>query len=435
MDVSGNFQPKLEEKRMDCWNKKEKLGVLASTYNQLTHIKKEDKTLDFAEYLFRYGVEVLEQTENNRYFSILNRSLLALVYSKKGQWGKALTIGEKALHDALSQGGEVAPICKMVLSVILMEKRNFKEAGGGLMDSAALLREMDRQTPLEKNNQATVGNKSLKTAKFENKPDTISHEDSNSYLFRLQMFGPFRVFYHHEEIKANSWRTVKSRDLLAYLAHQNKPVSTDQIMEALWPGTDPDKSSALFHTTLYYLRRLLQQFTKEEIIIRGSKRYQLRPGSILIDRVQYEAVAQKALKKTITTALVEELEAVAMLYRGDYLEDLDYQWVTPIQEELRNINYDLKQRLAVYYLQNRLYSRALTHLRQIMAENPYSEEVLRLLLTTLAKMGDLTAVKKEYAVFAKTILKDIGIRPSSKITALYKAINDINLPKSMRIIG
>ena len=91
-----------------------------------------------------------EQTENNRYFSILNRSLLALVYSKKGQWGKALTIGEKALHDALSQGGEVAPICKMVLSVILMEKRNFKEAGGGLMDSAALLREMDRRTPLEK---------------------------------------------------------------------------------------------------------------------------------------------------------------------------------------------------------------------------------------------------------------------------------------------
>ena len=35
--------------------------------------------------------------------------------------------------------------------------------------------------------------------------------------FRIQMFA-VQVFYHQEEINANSWRTVKSRDLLAYLA-------------------------------------------------------------------------------------------------------------------------------------------------------------------------------------------------------------------------
>ena len=422
MDVNGIFEPKLEEKKMDCLKKKEQLSVLASTYSQFAHIQNRDQSLNFAEYFFRCGVEVLEQTENNQYFSILSRSLLALVYSKKGQLSKALAIGEKALHDAISQAGEIAPICKMVLDAILMENGNFKKAGEGLMDSAALFKEMDRQAPLVNNNQVTVGNKSLKSLKFENKPDAISHEDSGSYLFRIQMFGPFRVFYHHEEIKANSWRTVKSRDLLAYLAHQNKPVSTDQILEDLWPDLEFEKASALFHTTLYYLRRLLQQYTEEEIIIQGSKRYQLRPGSVLIDRFQFEAIARKTLSKTMTTALANELEAVAMLYRGDYLEDLDYQWVIPIQEELKNIYIGLKQELAVYYLKNKLYSRALTHLRQIMAENPYSEGVLRLLLTTLAEMGDLTAVKEQYAVFAKTVLKDLGIRPSSEIAAFYKEL-------------
>ena len=79
-----------------------------------------------------------------------------------------------------------------------------------------------------------------------------------------------RVFHREQELDATSWRTVKTRDLLAYLAHQDKPVSTDQILEDLWPNFDPDKASALFHTTLYYLRRLLQQFTNKEIIIRGS---------------------------------------------------------------------------------------------------------------------------------------------------------------------
>ena len=114
-------------------------------------------------------------------------------------------------------------------------------------------------------------------------------------LFRIRMFGPIRVFFGGQEINVAWWRTVKSRHLLAYLAHQDKPVCTDQIMEDLWPDVQPDKALALFHTTLYYLRRLLHQFTKEEMILRGSKRYQLRPGTILSDRIEFEETVHLAL--------------------------------------------------------------------------------------------------------------------------------------------
>lgn len=209
---------------------------------------------------------------------------------------------------------------------------------------------------------------------------------------------------------------------MAYLAHQDKPVSTDQILEDLWPDVCLDKASAVFHTTLYYLRRLLQQYTHKKIIIYGSRRYQLRPGSIWIDKCQFEEAAQRTLRKTMTAALANELETIVSLYRGDYLEDLDYQWVIPVQEKLKNINISLKMKLAVYYLENKMYPQALVHLRQLMAENPYSEEVLRLLLTTLAGMGDLLAVNKEYTGFVKTLLKELGIKPSLAITAFYKEL-------------
>lgn len=423
MGCRGSSDQELKHKNIGCLNNKEPLDTMAVTCNLFTQIQNGHNALNLAEHLFRCGGEVLEQIENDRYFSVLNRSLLALVYLKKGQWDEALTIGENAFHDALLQGGAVASICEMVLGIILMEKGNSKEAGERLISSAASIIKMARQISLENSSLSTLKYINLlKLRKPENNYEEVSQKAGNSYFFRMQMFGPLRVFHHYEEIKINSWRTVKSRDLLAYLAHQDKPVSTDQILEDLWPDLNPDKASALFHTTLYYLRRLLQQFTNKEIIIHGSKRYQLRPGSILIDRHQFEEVAHRVLGKTMTTALANELETVAALYRGDYLEDLDYQWVIPSQEELRNININLKHELAVYYLKNKMYSQALVHLRQIMAKNPYSEDVLRLLLTTLVRMGDLLAAKKQYAVFVRTLFKELGIRPSFEIRAFYKEL-------------
>ena len=362
---------------------------------------------DLTEFLLHYGEKILQQIEGIQLIGIVNRSLLALVYLKNGAWDEALAIGEKAYHEALAEGGVVIPICEMILGMILLERGDLKEAGERLKNSAALLLKMARKiTP------ADTG---------PGKVEPVSQE-GGSCLFRIQMFGPFRVFYHQEEINANSWRTVKSRDLLAYLAHQGRPVSTDQILEDLWPDLNKDKASAVFHTTLYYLRRLVQQYTKEDIVVHGSRRYQLRPGSVLIDRYQFEEAAQWAMEKTMTESLANELETTAALYRGDYLEDLDYQWVLPVREKLRNMNISLKQELAGYYLKSKMYSRALVHIREIMAVDPYSEEALRLLLATLAGKGDLLAVRKEYTAFAKTLFEELGVRPSLETTVFYKKL-------------
>ncbi|HHT48244.1 MAG TPA: hypothetical protein GXZ98_02995 [Firmicutes bacterium] len=380
-----------------------------------------------AEHLLCYGDEILRQMEGAQYIGIINRSLRALSYLKKGERDEALTIGENAYQDALLHGGIVTPICEMILGLILLEMGKDKEAGERWKNSAALLIKMARQITPENSSRGKLrpinleGRGSNRLVKIEPGNYSEARSEDGSYLFRIQMFGSFRVFHRQEEIKAN-WRTVKSRDLLAYLAHWGKPVSTGQILEDLWPDLDADKASAVFHTTLYYLRQLIQRYTKEEIIIYGSRRYQLRPGSVLIDRYQFEEAMQRALGKTMTETLANELETTAALYRGDYLEDLDYQWVIPVQEKLKNINISLKQELAGYYLKNKMYSRALVHIRQLRAEDPYSEEVLRLLLATLAGKGDLLAVKKEYTAFAKTLFEELGIQPSYETKAFFKEL-------------
>ena len=210
---------------------------------------------DSTKHLLHYDGEILQQIEGVKHIEIIYRSIMALTHLQKGRWDEALAIGENAYHDALAQGGVVAPLCEMILGMILLERGDAREAGEKLKNAAALLMKMARQIMPENNSQGKVqpinpdgrGGKHPASSKPGNNSGT-GREDG-SCLFRIQMFGPFRVFYKNKEIHASSWRTVKSRDLLAYLAHRGKPVSTDQILEDLWPDLSTDKASAVFHTT------------------------------------------------------------------------------------------------------------------------------------------------------------------------------------------
>ncbi len=361
--------------------------------NQVVNLRDKYNALDLAEYYFRCGMDVSRQVSEDRFFQTLSRSFLAFVAARKGEWDEALKLAEEAFAEALTQGGAIVPLCELLFSAILLESGDHEQARKRMANSLEFLKRIAVET----------------TGK-------------DAYLFRIQMFGPIRVFHGGQEINTAQWRTVKSRHLLAYLAHQDKPVSTDQIIEDLWPYVEPDKAIALFHTTLYYLRRLLQQFTTEEMIIRGSKRYQLRPGSVFIDRFEFEKNARLALEKEMSTELAEQLESTILLYRGDYLEDLDYQWIAPVQERLRNLNMELRQKLAIFYLQNKMPAKALLHLQQLMALNPYSETTLKLLLTACAEMGDQAAAIKHYLAFTRNIAKELGLQPSAELKKYFSNI-------------
>lgn len=253
-------------------------------------------------------------------------------------------------------------------------------------------------------------------------------EKNPASFLRIRMFGPFQVFCRNTEITSGNWRTIKSRDLLAYLIHQDRPVSVDQIIEDLWPDLNPDKASAVFRSTLYYLRRTLTKFIDEELIIRGTKCYQLRHESVVTDRREFENSAGPFLRKPITDSIIGKLEESLALYRGDYLADLDYPWVIPIREDLKNLLFEIKRRLAIYYFDHKDYRKAVDHLRHLMAVKPFSKENLALLMRSLAGMGDIQGVKEQYLIYVKKVFEELGASPSTEIKVLYNVICNTKKP-------
>lgn len=235
----------------------------------------------------------------------------------------------------------------------------------------------------------------------------------------LMMLGRLRVFINNTEISPESWRTVKVRDLLAYLVHRGEPVSAPQILEDLWPQFDREKAMANFHTTLYQLRLRLRQATGADLVLYGGRCYFVKPGGYSADYHRYEKLITANFREELSADGVAHLERALGMYRGDYLADLDYEWVVQVQEHLKNLYLESRMVLARYYSKHNEINQAIGHLRSAQSLNPLQEEIYSLLMTAYAEKGDRPAIRETYQQLKDVLKEELGLEPSKSTTELF----------------
>jgi two-component SAPR family response regulator len=232
---------------------------------------------------------------------------------------------------------------------------------------------------------------------------------------QIQTFGPLKIMLDGAKPAVVNWRTTKTRDLLAYLLHIQEAVDRETILEDIWPGFEREKVIILFHTTLHNLRQALNQINCHDCLIYQNKRYQLHLENLTLDRKLFEEIIIRSMNKELAPEGVAFLleEAVA-LYKGDYLAELDYDWIRPEQERLKQIYGETRQRLADYYLKKREFSNTIHHLQILTGLNPLNEEIHCLLMTSYAGLGDWLAVERQYQTLTTLLKNELGLAPSAK---------------------
>lgn len=119
--------------------------------------------------------------------------------------------------------------------------------------------------------------------------------------------------------KILSFRTKKAEELLFLLWHFRKtPLSREQIIEALWPDSENDKSTTLLHSTLYQLRKTLTANGFEQPILLQNKLYSLQT-SCESDVEQFITL----INQPLAANRMEELMAI---YQGPYFEQNEFEW-------------------------------------------------------------------------------------------------------------
>ncbi|ASS65233.1 MULTISPECIES: response regulator [unclassified Paenibacillus] len=201
----------------------------------------------------------------------------------------------------------------------------------------------------------------------------------------VRSMGPFSVAAGGGE--PLRFRNSKSRELLAYLhAHEGKPVSKAQIMDALWFGRDIERTQANLHTTVYQLRKDMEAIGLGDAIEHARTAggsYMLRWKAAFDDIGAY--AAERRLYKE-TRSLGHLMRAVT-LYGNGYLAGSGYEWAAPRQAELEIGYIDLLEDMVGVYVRQQRYEIALNPMQTWAQLMPLSGRLHAKMIALLLLLG------------------------------------------------
>lgn len=164
----------------------------------------------------------------------------------------------------------------------------------------------------------------------DNRDETLPPgEQSAPKALEIYVLGPFQVRRNGELVPEDAWGSERAKLLFAYLLDKSKVTfSRDELIELLWPESDPVETGNNFHVTLYRLRRALEPDLKRgkdsSYIKHIGGRYQFNwKSSCWLDLEEF-------LSK-IDSDVPEEIIEAVRLYRGYYLADLDLPHSTEVE--------------------------------------------------------------------------------------------------------
>jgi two-component SAPR family response regulator len=244
---------------------------------------------------------------------------------------------------------------------------------------------------------------------------------------QVRFFGHFEIHCNGEPV--DLWRKGKALTIFKYLlAHRDRQVSRDHLMEWLWPGSTFKETRASLNVAICTLRRLLSNCSAglQNCILLEEGYYRLCPTvRVVTDVEEFDRRYEQGclLEKTNRIEAAAEYEEAIELYRGDYLLDHLYEdWTMVERERLSNAYMDMLERLAVYYNET-LQLRESIRICYWILEKDRSHENSHLLLTEAhVLLGWYGRALHQYRLFKGFLKRTHGTKPSVETEERFEKI-------------
>lgn len=235
----------------------------------------------------------------------------------------------------------------------------------------------------------------------------------------IRAFGKSEVIVRNRPLLISDWKTQTSRDLFfLFLAHP-EGLSKEEVGELMWEELSPAELKLRFKNAIYRMRHAI-----------GSEAVVFQDNFYLFNRsIDYEydvqnflsASSQAADEKDMEKKLLD-YESALNLYQGPYLPDIDHLWVLPDRQKFQEIFIKNILELSKLLVSINRFSDALYFCQKGLESDQCNEEIFRMSMEIHAKMGNKSAIARQYELCVKTLSEEIGTGPSNATHQLYERL-------------
>ncbi|WP_151082071.1 ATP-binding protein [Nocardioides cynanchi] len=252
---------------------------------------------------------------------------------------------------------------------------------------------------------------------------------------RLGLCGALRVTRGGEELSGPRLGSRKARVFAAALAAaRGTAVTTDRLVEAVWPTRQPRDPQANLATLASRLRRTVGDGFVEPAV--GA--YSL--GRAVV--VDLDEAAELVGSATARLARAEPTLAVAAASRAleilgdleDLPEECDGPWADPLKREATELRREARHLRATAALQTGQTVLARNSAHAATEADPYDERAHRDLMQACALDGRVTAALDVYTALASRLAGDLGTDPDPPTRLLHLALLRGETPEP-RVVG
>ncbi|MFE7805489.1 BTAD domain-containing putative transcriptional regulator [Streptomyces sp. NPDC057430] len=241
-------------------------------------------------------------------------------------------------------------------------------------------------------------------------------------MLQIRLLGPVEV---HADDGPIALGGGKPRALLAALALEHGHViSTERLVDVVWPHDPPDSARALIQTYVSTLRRSFAAAGHPAVIATRAPGYAIRPEAVTVDATVFAGLLAEAKRhagaRELAPAAGLLLDAAA-LWRGPALSGLEGALLAGEAGRLDELRLTaLEERFAVELARGRLDH--LAELTGIVARYPANERLRGQLMVTLYRLGRQADALACYREGRATLVEELGVEPGQELSALHDAI-------------
>ena len=236
----------------------------------------------------------------------------------------------------------------------------------------------------------------------------------------IRSLGKMSVKVSDRALAGRDWRIQTARDLFYFLVSKPAGIKKDVVGETFWPGSTPEELKLKFKNAVYRLRLAVGK----DVVLFDNDTYQFNRG------LDYEDDAELFIKELALAERADDEESqmahyqnALRLYRGDYLPELDYDWVLARRESLRQLYIGTILKLSYLSLNRRDYDTALVFSQRAIQHDPSLEEAHRLAMRAYAGTGNRLAVARQYTSCRQILLDEFGAEPSEETRRLFEQLS------------